>query len=635
MSLKEAALGYANRGWPVFPCRADKTPYTKNGVLDATTDPEKVAAMWDENPMANIGFAVGRAGMATLDFDPGSDIKELEANVGPIPDTQLRVRTPRGGSHDYLSLGVGEIVAPSASKLAPHIDVRSFNSYTLLPPSRTADGEYTWISEGKPAYRTDELLRACNSAREKSEGHNTWIIEKDIPENTALAIAWLKDEARIAVEGQGGDSEAYATAAHLKSYGISEALAFDLMWEHWNPRCSPPWSSDDASHLQTKVQNGYAYNTSPPGNLTPAYRVALSRALFTPIVTEIDGGGHSWTSGRYRFVDAEGIENIKPPKWLIADFIPEDSYNIIFGESQSFKTFIALDIALSICAGIGMGDTAMWPDVRECGDILFLAGEGRSSIPKRKKAWEQMHFAGVRIDGLVLADPVPLVSEDRAAFFEGALSRNPDGYKLVVLDTVGRAMQGLNENAQEHASSFTGLVQEMQRELGCSVLALHHTGHGAKDRARGSSVFGAEADMMVRLDRKGTENLVEMTMTKQKDAALWEKSRWISLRDVPEYDTLVATKSDHKPPNKPKRDEKEDGVTDVVEREMMILLEENRIREWSARALAIAISATGRVNLTDGAIVKTHLAKIRSDNTRRGWRCFHSTAPTQHWRYQD
>ena len=30
------ALGYAEAGWPVFPCKPDKTPYTKHGVLDAS-----------------------------------------------------------------------------------------------------------------------------------------------------------------------------------------------------------------------------------------------------------------------------------------------------------------------------------------------------------------------------------------------------------------------------------------------------------------------------------------------------------------------------------------------------------------------------------------------------------------------
>ena len=62
---------------------------------------------------------------------------------------------------------------------------------------------------------------------------------------------------------------AYATTAHLKSFGISPELAFNLLWEHWNPRCEPPWGPDEVDHLRKKVSNAYEYNTSPPGNLTP------------------------------------------------------------------------------------------------------------------------------------------------------------------------------------------------------------------------------------------------------------------------------------------------------------------------------------------------------------------------------
>ena len=545
--MKQAALAYAKKGWPIFPCRSDKTPYTVNGVNDATTDPIIIEAWYDKWPMANIGLNVGEANMAVLDFDPGSSMEELEKNVGPIPISGLVARTPRGGKHIYLGLAADEVVAPSQSKLAPHIDVRSFHSYVLLPPSKTADGEYTWESEGKPAYRTDEMLRMCNTGRERSVDRDNWIIEPDLPENIRDAIDWLKNKAKIAIEGQGGDGMAYATATACKSFGLSEEMAFDVMWEHWNPRCSPPWDSENADHLREKLKNGYSYNTSPPGSYTQAYSTANTLSMFKPVVADPDDPGKGYNAGRFRFVSRERMQNIRPPSWLINGLLPSQSYAILYGAPGTFKTFLALDIALSVAAGMGMSDTANWPDIEEAGPVLYCAGEGRSSITKRVKAWENTNFYGNRVEDFNLVDPVPLVSEDIGVFIEGAKQLSPKGYKLIVIDTVGRSMQGMNENSQEHASAFTQKIEHLQKELGAAVLALHHTGKGDTNSARGSSVFGADADVMLKLERQNKSYTVSLAMTKQKDAPEWEDKQYIQLNEVSvgiEDVSLVAVKGE-------------------------------------------------------------------------------------------
>ncbi len=211
--LLDAALAYAERGWPIFPCKIDKTPYTKHGVNDATTNPERIKKWWKRWPRANIALNVGEAGMMVIDLDPGHSMEELEKNVGPIPNTQLQASTPRGGSHLYLTLNEGELVAMSESRLAPHVDVRSFHSYVLLPPSVTKDGAYEWVSEGKPAHRTDDILRVANSAREKHKDRDTWLIDADLAENIEECTRWLRGEiksspCRVAIEGQNGDQTA-------------------------------------------------------------------------------------------------------------------------------------------------------------------------------------------------------------------------------------------------------------------------------------------------------------------------------------------------------------------------------------------------------------------------------------------
>ena len=638
--LLAAALAYAQEGWPIFPVKTNKAPYTKNGVGDATTDPQKIKDYWKSWPKANIALNVGEAGMMVLDFDPGASREELEKNVGTLPHTKLRASTPRGGSHEYYTINDNEIVSASASRLSPHIDVRSFHSYVLLPPSVTKDGTYEWISKGKPAHRTDELLRVANSAREKHKDRDVWLIDADLAENVADCTRWLKDKARVSIQGQGGDQTAYETAAMCKSYGISEPMAFDLMWEHWNPRNVPPWGSEELEHFETKIRNGYTYNTSPPGNVTQAFRLAKSAEMFTKVQRVEEGlPGTEWRRGRFRGVDRARMSLIKPPKWLINDFLPEGGYTIMFGAPKTYKTFLALDIALSIAAGFPTN--AVWEGrINICGPVCFVAGEGRSNTLKRVRAWEMEHYSGQMVENFKLVDPVPNVAENPELFLALLKDISPDGFELVVLDTVGRAMQGVNESAQEHASAFTRLVGCIQYEANSAVLALHHTGKADAKTARGSSVFRADVDTEIKVENNGM--MVSLHMNEQREAPVWEKPKHIKLLEVqltPEIKSLVAV-----PPSsqekqtaiiEDKLDAAEDiAMLDVIEREVLRILDDDHQVSWSQTKLAETVALTNDVTVGWSQIKTKYLTLLRETSQRRVARCYVAIGKQASWRWQ-
>lgn len=634
--LLDAALAYARRGWAVFPCNAAKKPYTDNGVLDATTDEAQIRAWWSTFPKANIGFDVGGAGLMVVDLDPNHSMAELEQNVGPLPQTLLRQATPRGGEHLFFELAEREVVSPSTSKIADHVDVRSFHSYVLLAPSRTADGAYTWVSEGKPAYRTDELVRVANSHREKHKDRDKWLIEPDLDENIALAIDWLKTKAKPAIEGRGGDHTAYATAAMLKSFGISPELSFDLMWEHWNPRCVPPWSGDEADHLQRKVENGHSYNTSPPGNMTPAYAVAKTKSLFKATVEEVAlPSGRELTRGRFRIVDRHGMKHIRPPRWLVQDLLPEGAYGLIYGHRGTYKTFVALDIAMSVATGFCASPT--W-QAENTGPVLFAAGEGRPGLNERVEAWESKRFGGVLAENFHLIDPVPRITEEPDDFVGLAEAMSPT-YKLIVLDTMGRAMQGTNENSQEHASAFTMLVETLQRKFDCAVLAIHHAGHEGATHARGSSVIEADADMILRVQAPKRRQ-VELVMTKQKDAAQWEEARVLSMLE--HGGSLVAMPCAEKAEAQPAMSKTAEAareifgkqaVFQVLDQAVASVLAANKMKEWSTAGLADALAMRPEIDIPSATLRTKWLGPLRESKVTRAHFCY--SAMSKRWRYSE
>ena len=67
----DAALRYARRGWPVFPCKAgaSKEPATAHGFHDATTDSRRIEHFWTRKPDMNVALATGGNGPDVLDVD--------------------------------------------------------------------------------------------------------------------------------------------------------------------------------------------------------------------------------------------------------------------------------------------------------------------------------------------------------------------------------------------------------------------------------------------------------------------------------------------------------------------------------------------------------------------------------------
>ena len=139
MLFLEAALSYARRAIPVFPCEpGGKRPLTHNGFWDATTDEPRLRTWWRRRPSANVGVPTGKeSGLLVLDVDPR--------------EGGTRSRTGGGGTHVFFRYPAGEEVRNSAGWLGPGLDVRGEGGYVVVPPSRTRSA-YEWI-ERSPSPR--------------------------------------------------------------------------------------------------------------------------------------------------------------------------------------------------------------------------------------------------------------------------------------------------------------------------------------------------------------------------------------------------------------------------------------------------------------------------------------------------
>ena len=152
-----AALRYAQADWPVFPCMpGEKVPATRHGLLEATTDPDKITWWWSRHPEPIVAIATGSPGPDVLDVDVRKDGSGFAAfnrlrREGLLDGASAFIRTPSGGLHAYFTgteQGNGRL--PSH-----HLDFRSRGGYVVAPPSHVGGRPYELLRQQQGQARLD------------------------------------------------------------------------------------------------------------------------------------------------------------------------------------------------------------------------------------------------------------------------------------------------------------------------------------------------------------------------------------------------------------------------------------------------------------------------------------------------
>lgn len=214
---------------------------------------------------------------------------------------------------------------------------------------------------------------------------------------------------------------------------------------------------------------------------------------------------------RSRLLSAAEVIKRPPPEALIDGLLFRSTMALLYGKPKSFKSFLALDWALSVAGGRDWGDrsTAQGP-------VIYVAAEGLAGLGKRIQAWEQAYGHARKASGedfYVLAERVRLLHlEDVAALVDLAAIMRP---ALVVLDTLNRSLAGGDENNSRDMGMAIDAIDRV-RQTGSTVLVVHHADKEGRNYRGHSSLEGA-VDTVLRLEKVGRIGLV-LTTDAQKDA---------------------------------------------------------------------------------------------------------------------
>jgi RecA-family ATPase len=197
-------------------------------------------------------------------------------------------------------------------------------------------------------------------------------------------------------------------------------------------------------------------------------------------------------------------ERAEEQRWLVTGLWSEEAVGIIGGEPKCCKSFLALDLAVSVAAGTPCLRRFAVPNP---GRVLLYAAEDAPHVVRR------------RLDGICAAAGFDLAELDVQVITASSLRLDLDADRnsldetivrlkprLLILDPFVR-LHRIDENVSGEVAPLLAYLRELQRRHGLAVIVVHHARKGAGNiRAgqalRGSSEFHAWGDSNLYLRRE-------------------------------------------------------------------------------------------------------------------------------------
>lgn len=228
-----------------------------------------------------------------------------------------------------------------------------------------------------------------------------------------------------------------------------------------------------------------------------------------------DGGikGAEELSGTTRvgppaWLDWEALNNIPAPLPLITGVLNQSSLAWLVGDPGTFKTFVALDMALSVSYGIPWQTR---PTVKT--KVAYITGEGVTGLSGRVRSWLSAHGRSCP-EILWLPQSLQIFTQGNSDL--AWLLDNLDGVGMIVLDTQSRMTVGLDENDSADMGRFIEAVARIRDQTSACVLMPHHSTK-AGGMIRGHSIVHGAADTVIAARRLKHDPIVRLKCGKQKE----------------------------------------------------------------------------------------------------------------------
>lgn len=341
-------------------------------------------------------------------------------------------------------------------------------------------------------YTTDEM-KAFVAREELAERWRT-----TLDSHPAIAARFNGDRSGLTDTSGSAMDQSMVTMMGLAGW---EAHDIRRLLEHW-----PHGSA--SGRQQGDRYWGRMWENAKSAKAKPAPDVEIDLGVAKPTQPDVGSGyplAYVWSS------DITGAEVLDE---LVEDTITRGAMSVLYGESNTGKSFLAMDVACSIARG------SPWMNRRtEPGLVVYLAAEGNRTIRNRVRAYEIGHET--RVDRLMIVlTPVNLLKSQANVMavirqVQMAADEKQLPVELIVGDTLSRLMAGGNENASEDMTGIVAAGDKIRTATGAHFMWVHHCGKDAAKGARGHSSLRAAVDTEIEIREEQGTRIIEFT--KQRD----------------------------------------------------------------------------------------------------------------------
>lgn len=200
---------------------------------------------------------------------------------------------------------------------------------------------------------------------------------------------------------------------------------------------------------------------------------------------------------------------------FVEGLLIEQSAAVIYGESNSGKTFFATDLALHVATG------RTW-NGREItqGAVVYVILEGGQGFNNRIEAWRREIGGDIHATFAAIPSAINLLTPESDTprlihAIREVAARLGMPVRLVVIDTLSRALAGGNENAPDDMGALVMNMDRIRSATGAAVMFIHHSGKDAAKGARGHSLLRAAIDTEIEV--VDAETMRVATVVKQRE----------------------------------------------------------------------------------------------------------------------